>query len=620
MNFRPVHLGCPLLALAALACSESLPGPPSGSGGTGGTTGTGGLDAGTGGVPVSTGGTGGTGGTTDGHPGGLLVDDFEDGDDTTAFGGGWYLYLDDVNGGLSTVTGPEWARADGYAGTHSLLLGFTLSQGTLTYNPYVGLSGSVPGAAMAAEFAGLSYVYRGAEHSVRVQTSNVTDYDFYALRFPATTEWTLAQVPYESLRQEGYGEAVAWDATLIVDVSFQIAGPDGTTGTLELDDIYFEKTIEIDKGPPDLTVQEAAPPAKAELESIEIPGALQDKALAQLDRGYNLANWLEADPFESYVYDEAFVAKLAAAGFRALRLPIDMDLYITARTGSGDALELEVDPILFEILDNFAAWTADSGLSLTIDYHQYDSSLDLEDPVSVDDVVALWRIVANHFNEDPRDDLYFELLNEPELSTGASEALPAASWTAAATRMIDAIRNEDEVHTIIFGDVNWYGIAELSARTPFDDENIVYAFHSYEPFIFTHQGASWTDLGEVHGVPYPYDPARWSEHSSDFGLKADAPAWVRSQFVDYYKTGNKNALYNRIAQAKAWGVSHGKPVIINEFGAYPLGPSRDDIVRYYTDLIDVFEELEVPWSEWFGTMDAEGTVAEDFRAALHLDE
>src|SRR5690606_21445453 len=127
-----------------------------------------------------------------------------------------------------------------------------------------------------------------------------------------------------------------------------------------------------EKGPPDLTLHEPEPPALTELESIEIPGALQAKAMAQLDRGYNLANWLEAGPFESYVYDETFIENLAAAGFRALRLPIDMDLYITDRSGSGDELALEVDPILFDILDDFAAWTAEYGLSLTIDYHQYD--------------------------------------------------------------------------------------------------------------------------------------------------------------------------------------------------------------------------------------------------------
>lgn len=610
MNLRPLSFAFPLLAfsLAALACSESDPDPSPDNGGSGGMGG-----AGTGGVD-------GTGGSAGGREGGLLVDDFEDGDDMTEFGGGWYVYLDDVNGGASTITEPEWSRADGYAGSKSFSIGFTLGQGALTYNPYVGLSGGVPATALPAEYAGISYVYRGAAHTVRVQTSNVTDYDFYALGFPAATEWTLAQVPYEALRQEGYGVPVVWDATLVDNISFQIAGPDGTTGTLELDDIYFEQTLDIDKGPPDLTLHEPEPPALTELESIEIPGALQEKVMAQLDRGYNLANWLEAGPFESYVYDEAFIENLAAAGFRALRLPIDMDLYITGRSGSGDELQLEVDPILFDVLDDFAAWTAENGLSLTIDYHQYDASLDLAQPTSVDDVVALWRMVASHFSDDPRDDLYFELLNEPELSTGATAILPTSQWTAAATRMIEAIRAEDDVHTIIFGDVNWYGIAQLSARTPFEDDNIVYAFHTYEPFIFTHQGASWTDMASTHDVPYPYDPARWSEHSSDFGLRADVPQWVRSQFVNYYEAGNDNALYNHIARAKAWGVTHGKPVIVNEFGAYARTAQREDIVRYYSDLIDIFEELEIPWTEWFGIMDAEGVVEDDFREAFHLDE
>src|SRR5690606_3345485 len=141
-----------------------------------------------------------------------------------------------------------------------------------------------------------------------------------------------------------------------------------------------------------------------------------------------------------------------------------------------------------------------------------------------------------------RDDLYFELLNEPELSTGASGALPADSWTPVAQRMIDAIRAENTTHTIIFGDVNWYGINELAERTPFSDDNIVYAFHSYEPCIFTHQGADWAQMGTTRDIPFPYTPERWSEYATDFGLTTAQPSWIWGQFRNYYINGTEEAV------------------------------------------------------------------------------
>src|SRR6187402_1317060 len=109
MNLRPIYFAFPLLAFAALACGKTLPSPAD-NGAGGAVASAGGADASAGGADVATGGAGaggGTGGSVTGHLGGLLVDDFEDGDANTEFGGGWYVYLDDVSGGLSTVTPPE---------------------------------------------------------------------------------------------------------------------------------------------------------------------------------------------------------------------------------------------------------------------------------------------------------------------------------------------------------------------------------------------------------------------------------------------------------------------------------------------------------------------------------
>lgn len=566
------------------------------------------------------GGAGGEGGSPHDE---AVLDDFEDGDLTNALGTNWYTYTDQGNSGASTLTGPNSAPSivapGGYESEYGLSIIYTLAQGEYEWDPFVGFGTTLPASFDLSDYQGLSFYYRGASHTVRFESSNVTDYDFYMVRVPAASEWTRITVPFVTLTQDGYGTPVEWSPETVTALSWHIGGPDGTSGTLELDNIRFEKDAPVDRGPKNLTIQPAAPPAQVELEDIVIPGELQERAMEQLNRGYNVTNWLEDGRFDgTFRFDEDFVARLAENGFWGLRLPIDLDLYVTSE--SEDGTEVVVDDDLWLVLDNFATWTSDHGLSLTIDYHQYDASFTFNDEVGVNRAIALWKTVAAHFATNPRDDLYYELLNEPELSVGSTRVLNASAWTPVAERMIAAIRGEDDQHTIIFGDVNWYGIQQLSAREPFGDDNIVYAFHFYEPFIFTHQGASWAEQTSTKNVPFPYSPETWSEYSSDFGLGTTQPSWIWDQFRSYYRNGTVEALYNQIARAKSWGVTHGVPVICNEFGAYDRTARTEDRVRYYEALIGIFEDLEIPWQHWFMIMDAHGNIPTEYVHAFRLND
>lgn len=553
----------------------------------------------------------------------LLLDDFEDGDTSSALFTDWYGYTDEGEGGGSRWTGlsgsENWVSASGYESKHAWGISYELIKNKYMWDPFIGVGFNVPSSVDLSEHQGISYMHRGAAHTLRVQTSDVQDYDYHAFSVPASSEWTLVTVPFSLLTQAGYGKPVSWDPRRITALTWHISGPDGSQGTFELDSIYARKELTINKGPADLTIYPASPPEARKLTTLEIPGTLQAKAWSQLNRGYNLTNWLESERFSGFKYDEAWVKKLSQAGFRALRLPIDFDLYITKQSGTGNSLQLELHEDLFTILDSFAKWTAKYGLSLTIDYHQYDASLDLEDPASVDQAVALWRAVARHFASNPREDLYYELLNEPELSVGSKVEISPGPWRTAAARMIEAIRAEDQKRTIIYGDVNWYGIDQLVKSEPWEDDNIVYAFHFYEPFIFTHQGADWSDMASTRQIPYPYSPERWSQHSFDFGFSKEQPAWHWEQLDNYYRAGTRNALWNQIAKAKEWGVRHGVPVICNEFGAYARSAPEGDRLRYTADLISIFTELQIPWQHWFMVLDEAGKLPDSYREAFQLE-
>jgi len=579
-------------------------------------------------------GGGGVGGNAGGGGGGvagqalegLLVDDFEDGDDSPLIPGGWYGYTDKDSSGLSTLTftgaadGAVAMNGPGFQSQKSLEVSFTLVKGTSTIDPYVGFGvglGSDAAPYNLTNYAGISYTYQGSAHRVQVQVSDVTDYDDFEVSLPASAVWKTVTLPFETFAQEGWGAKAKFDLSHVKNIAFAIRGATGASGTLDIDNLLVTRST----GPaiPDMMIRAAAPPADATIDSITVDNPLQAKAMQYLTRGYNLTNWLEQDRFTGFTYDESFVTKLAAAGFRSLRLPIDLDLYVASTTGTGSSLAITVSDDLWQVLDAFDAWTHTHGLSLTIDYHQYGTLPDVADPDSVQKAVLLWGEVAAHFANNPREDLFFELMNEPELSFGGTDPTQA-EWGAIAERMVAAIRAQDSVHSIIFGDVQWYGIDKLVSRNPLSDANVIYAFHDYEPFIFTHQGASWANLGATHDLPYPYDPARWSQYYAGLGFNAGMESWMLDALKSYYRDGSRAAIRNHIVMAKRWAVTHNVPVICNEFGAYDATSQLADRARYYTDLIGVFQELQIPWQHWFMIMAPDGTVIPEYRQAFRLDE
>lgn len=558
---------------------------------------------------------------------GLLIDNFEDGDSLPRAGGTWFAFTDQEIGGASTIdnifdeNGLVVMSGRGYRSRRSLRLDYSLDSGALPIDAFVGFGvtlGSPEAPFDLSEYEGLRYRYKGGAHHLRVQTFGVTDFDYHEIALPAaSSHWRKVEIAFSQLRQVGFGSPVPFDPTNGELISIVVSGATGHEGTLRIDDLKLKNTI---RHPvPDLPLLEPAPPPDAVIESIEVDNPLQPKAMQYLHRGYNLTNWLEQERFDGFRYGEDTVQKLADAGFQSLRLPIDLDLYVEQAIPGIDGLELVLHDDLFLILDAFDTWTAKHGLSLTIDYHQYDDSLSMNEPLTLATAVAAWSRVAEHFADNPRDDLFFELLNEPEFSFAEGQTPSQDEWTVLAEEMIGAIRAHDTRHTILFGDVQWYGIDALSTRTPLSDENIIYVFHTYDPFLFTHQGAEWADMAPIHDIPYPYTVERWSEHFSGLGFDEITENFILDLARNYHRQGNRSTVRNHIVEAKRWAVKHGVPVICNEFGVYDATSRKEDRVRYYEDVVEIFEELEIPWQHWFMLMDENGVVDPTYRAAFQLD-
>lgn len=118
-----------------------------------------------------------------------------------------------------------------------------------------------------------------------------------------------------------------------------------------------------------------------------------------------------------------------------------------------------------------------------------------------DRLTALWREIALHYREEPTI-AAFDLVNEPVVPELATHEASLAQWKNLAQRITDEIRTVNQNHLIIVerlnatknletGEENWAANEEMNFFL-INDDNVMYEFHDYDPFYFTHQNGDWT--------------------------------------------------------------------------------------------------------------------------------
>ncbi|MGL4238683.1 cellulase family glycosylhydrolase, partial [Tabrizicola sp.] len=148
------------------------------------------------------------------------------------------------------------------------------------------------------------------------------------------------------------------------------------------------------------------------------------------------------------------------------------------------------------------------------------------------------------------------------------------------------------------------------------DDNVIWSFHSYDPYLFTHQAATWTDGPNAFFADVPYPPdriddalaaklvaeatARATEAGSAFDEAAltEAMRTYRAQGVEIVAREPKNAA--------AWADRHGIPrnrLILGEFGTMredAQGRRFQGLGReaFLLDKRRAAEELGIGWAVW----------------------
>jgi endoglucanase len=240
-----------------------------------------------------------------------------------------------------------------------------------------------------------------------------------------------------------------------------------------------------------------------------------------IDKNYQNI-WLKGIAFGNEVWTDKEVpnthhgevdyGRVKDMGMNAIRF------YLNYKTFESDNNPFVYKQAGWDWLDQNIAWAKKNDIYLILNMHvpqggfqSQGTSPDLWTvPKNQERLIALWKAIADKYKNEPQI-AGFGLVNEP---------VPTASktqWEQLAQKITNGIRSVDKNH-ILFIEKPIYIKGQNTEDSDFNfpkitDNNVVYEFHTYEPYYFTHQLLDWAYNAD--GGSYPdesiinIDGAEW---------------------------------------------------------------------------------------------------------------
>ena len=320
-------------------------------------------------------------------------------------------------------------------------------------------------------------------------------------------------------------------------------------------------------------------------------------------KGTNVAHWLSQSKSRGtermMFFTKSDVDSIAGMGFDHIRLPIDEEqMWNEQGERHEDA---------FELMTSCIDWCIEKNLRVIVDLHILRSHhFNAKEkplwtnPAEQEKFYNLWVDLSKALINYPNNMVAYELMNEavaddPEL------------WNNLVAKAVQVIRKTEPQRTIVIGSNKWQQVQTFDElKIPEGDKNIFLSFHFYEPFLLTHWNASWNYLNGYTGpVHYPDTILTQSEYNQ-------LPEQMKMQVADW-----KGKVFNKAWIREQWQKPNqkskelGLPLYCGEFGVI-TGPPQDDMLRWYKDMIDLFEEKSIGYANWnyksdnFGLLDNNG--------------
>lgn len=293
--------------------------------------------------------------------------------------------------------------------------------------------------------------------------------------------------------------------------------------------------------------------------SASVPSIAADEPIAQAftaKRCVNMGNALETPKGYDWggrAYTQADYNRIAAAGFDTVRIPVRWSDY------TGPAPSFRIHPDFAALVDQQIAWATAAGLNVVLNVHHFEEIMD-QPETQMERYRAIWSELATRYADLP-DSVWFETLNEPH------KELKGVAMRQTQAQALAIIRARNPNRIVILGGEEWSGIRTLETNLASDDPNVVYTFHYYDPFDFTHQQASW--LGE----DMPKGTRGWGSAEDRAQLAAD------------------------VNTATAFREATGRPLFLGEFGAHsPI--DNAERTKWAAAVSKAMGEAGIPWCLW----------------------
>ncbi len=164
----------------------------------------------------------------------------------------------------------------------------------------------------------------------------------------------------------------------------------------------------------------------------------------------------------------------------------------------------------------------------------------------------------------------YDLMNEPYFREGQS----SSKLNELYSKTIAAIREVDKDTPIVLQPAQMGSLDALEDLSQFEDANIIYSFHYYEPWVFFSKQKNGGKL------KYPGQIPRWIQNEKQGPLDN----WDASRHK------------MRLEKVKKWAEQRGlKPyqIFIGEFGVWKDAKGAE---RYLKDVLSIFSDMGWPWT------------------------
>jgi endoglucanase len=309
-------------------------------------------------------------------------------------------------------------------------------------------------------------------------------------------------------------------------------------------------------------------------------------------RGTNIAHWLSQSERRgaerANFFTQKDIAFIDSAGFDHIRLPVDEEqLWDSTGNRYNDA---------FTLLDSCLSWAGAAGLRVVLDLHilrsHYFNAKEKPlwtHPAEQDKFIRLWKDLSTAVHKYPDSLVAYEFMNEPVADS-------AEQWNVLLARVADSIRSWEPARVLVIGSNRWQSANTFDElRIPPNDKNIILSFHFYEPFHLTHFQASWTRLKDFKGqVQYP------------------GQIVVNGTSDEEKRVYNIDTLEQMMAKPIHLADSLKLPLYCGEFGVIDGSP-RDSKVRWFKDLMAIFDKHNIAYANWNFKSGSFGIVDENLK-------